>query len=210
MTIYIDTPEQFRAIRDSLAPAEIRSKRYGTVKVPCVNTLLVARGLIKANSYNPNSVSRDKMRLLRQSIRDNGWCFPIVAIWDDDEALFVIVDGFHRTAMGDPAWMDLEHIPLTLVEHDVSKRMYATVQFNKARGVHQVDLDADLIRLLIEQGNTDEEISKHLGIDLDTVHRYKQVAGIAELFKNTPWSMSWDAVDEADMTDAEEDEEHAS
>lgn len=58
--------------------------------------------------------------------------------------------------------------------------MLATVLFNKARGFHQVDLDADVIRALIEQGLTEDEIAEKLQIDLETVLRYKQLTGIAE------------------------------
>jgi ParB-like chromosome segregation protein Spo0J len=192
---YIDTAEQFRELRTELQPAYITSKRYGRIPVPCACTLLVRRALIRANTYNPNTVSKDKMKLLRQSIRDNGFCFPIVTIWDDAESCFVIVDGFHRNLMGMPEWMDLDYVPLVYVAHDISQRMYATVQFNKARGVHQVDLDADVIRSLIEQGNSEDEIATHLGIDLETIHRYKQLTGISELFARAIYSPSWAVVD---------------
>jgi len=70
--------------------------------------------------------------------------------------------------------------------------MAATWQFNKARGVHQVDLDADLIRALLQQGLGEDEVAEKLGIDLDTVLRYKQVTGIAELFKGAQYSMAWE------------------
>ena len=49
--------------------------------VPCMSTLLVNTALVAANAYNPNHVSDDKMTLLMQSILDNGFCFPVVAIW---------------------------------------------------------------------------------------------------------------------------------
>jgi ParB-like chromosome segregation protein Spo0J len=191
----IDTIEQFRAARKSIEPAYITSKKLGRIPVPCVNVMLVARDLIQANAYNPNSVSDDKMNLLKQSILDNGFCFPIVTIWDDDQEAFVIIDGFHRDQMGDPEWLDLDYIPLVVLQHDITRRMTATIQFNKARGVHQVDLDADVIRALIEQGQSEEEISKHLGIDLETIHRYKQLTGIADLFKNSEYSASWEMID---------------
>jgi ParB-like chromosome segregation protein Spo0J len=195
MTHYIDTAEQFRQIRSAMAPVNIKSKRHGNIPVPCANTLLVKRSLIRANSYNPNSVPRDKMRLLRQSILDNGFCFPIVTIWDDADEMFVIIDGFHRGSMGSEEWLELDYIPVVCIDHDISKRMYATVQFNKARGVHQVDLDADVIRALIEQGNSDDEIAEHLSMDIDTIHRYKQLTGIAELFKTANYSMSWEMME---------------
>lgn len=195
MTIYIDSIEQFQAVKKHLQPVFITSKKYGKIPVPCANTLLVSRELIVANNYNPNFVVRDKMKLLEQSIRDNGFCFPIVTIFDEVEEKFIIIDGFHRDTMGDPAWMDLDYIPLVFLEHSITQRMAATIQFNKARGVHQVDLDAEVIRGLIEQGMTEEEITIHLGIDLETVHRYKQLTGIHELFKNANYSMSWEMTD---------------
>jgi ParB-like chromosome segregation protein Spo0J len=160
--------------------------------------VLVARALIFANVYNPNSVSPDKMELLRQSILDNGFCFPIVTIWDEELERFVIIDGFHRDLMGDEEWLDLDYIPLVILRHNITQRMTATVQFNKARGVHQVDLDAEVIRALIEQGMGEEEIAVHLGLDLETIHRYKQLTGIAELFKHSEYSISWEMAEEGD------------
>ncbi|MEW6213480.1 MAG: ParB N-terminal domain-containing protein, partial [Acidobacteriota bacterium] len=170
-------------------------RRHGKIEVPCANTLLVKRELIFANAYNPNFVSPDKMDLLRQSILDNGFCFPIVTIYDDELEKFIIIDGFHRDTMGDEDWLDLDYIPLVVLRHDITKRMTATVQFNKARGVHQVDLDAEVIRALIEQGMEEEQIAIHLGIDLETIHRYKQLTGIADLFKNVEYSASWEMVE---------------
>lgn len=204
MPYFIDTPDQFLAIRGELKAPEARSPRGTVVPVPCMVTLMAARGLVAANNYNPNAVSKDKMRLLRQSIRDNGFCFPIVTIWDEASQRFVIVDGFHRFTIAGEAWLDLDYVPVVVLEHDITKRMYATVQFNKARGTHQVDLDADLIRALIEQGNTEEEVSEHLGIDLDTVHRYKQLTGIAALFAKADYSPSWQATEGARVTETEE------
>lgn len=193
---WIDTPEQYDTIRKALTPPVLKSGRRA-ITVPCTHTLLVSRALIRANNYNPNSVDAGKMRLLRQSILDNGFCFPVVTIWDDAERVFVIIDGFHRFTIAGPDWLNLTHAPAVVLTHDISKRMYATVQFNKARGVHQVDLDADLIRALIQQGNSEEEIAKHLGMDLDTVYRYKQLTGIADLFATANWSMPWTVMEEA-------------
>lgn len=190
--------EAFRAARASMVPEYIESKTRGRVLAPCANTLLVKRELVVANTYNPNSVSADKMNLLAQSITDNGFCFPIVTIWDDEAGHFVIIDGFHRSAIGGPEWLDFDYLPVVVLEHDITKRMAATVQFNKARGVHQVDLDAEVIRALIEQGLTEEDVAQRLGIDLDTVHRYKQLTGVAELFRNAEWSMAWEMADDTE------------
>jgi ParB-like chromosome segregation protein Spo0J len=192
----IDTAEDFERARAELEPIYITSRTHGRVLVPCVNTMLVRVDLIVANGWNPNTVSPDKMDLLRQSILDNGFCFPVVAIWDAETGRFVIIDGFHRTTIGGSDWLDFDYIPLVVLQHDIASRMAATMQFNRARGVHQVDLDADVVRALVEQGVTDEDIATRLGMELDAVHRYKQITGVAELFKNSEYSLAWEMVDD--------------
>jgi ParB-like chromosome segregation protein Spo0J len=191
----IDTIEQVYDYQRIAQPVLVTGKHGRQVLVPCANTILVRRDLVVANTYNPNHVSDDKMELLYQSILDNGFAFPIVAIWDDDQQLFVVVDGFHRYMVSGPKWLEMSHVPVAVLQHDAKQRMVATWQFNKARGAHEVDLDADLIRALIQQGMSDEDICQHLGIDLDTVHRYKQLTGIAELFLTANYSMAWEMVE---------------
>lgn len=196
--VRVDTIEDFRRAREAMRPVTIRSKSRGDVAVPCCNTILARTELVVANNYNPNAVPGDKMALLEQSILDNGFCFPVVAIFDDERGKFVIIDGFHRTTIGAPDWLDFDYIPVVVLAHDISRRMAATVQFNKARGVHQVDLDADVIRSLIEQGMDEAEVAAKLGMDLEAVHRYKQITGVAALFANVDYSMSWEIVEEPD------------
>lgn len=166
------------------------------ISFPCMNIIMVPRDKIRANNYNPNSVPHDKMELLKQSIIDNGFCYPVIVVYDEGEDVYIIIDGFHRYTICGKEWLDIEMVPIIVLSHDISKRMAATIQFNKARGVHQVDLDADLVRSLIQQGMSDEEISIHLGIDFDTIYRYKQLTGMADLFKNISYSLSWDMREE--------------
>lgn len=190
----IDSIDQY--LRMDKREFSIFSKRLKTkIRVPCMETMLVRKELVVANTYNPNSVSADKMALLRTSIIDNGWCFPVVTIFDRERGLFVIVDGFHRDLIGSKEWLDVDYIPIVVLDHSMAQRMAATIQFNKARGVHQVDLDADVVRALLQQGMTDEEVAEKLGMELDSVHRYKQMTGIAELFKNVQYSMAWEMVE---------------
>jgi ParB-like chromosome segregation protein Spo0J len=196
MVLRIESPEDYERVRHELEPVYLESKTGGRVAVPCVRTVLVRRELVVANAYNPNAVSPDKMELLRQSILDNGFCFPVVAIWDADAGRAVIIDGFHRTTIAGADWLDLDFVPVVFLGHDMTRRMAATMQFNRARGVHQVDLDADVVRALVEQGISDEEIAVKLGMEVDAVHRYKQVTGVAELFKGSDYSMAWEMVDD--------------
>ena len=101
-----------------------------------------------------------------------------------------------RNQIGGPDWLDCDYLPVVVLEHTMAQRMTATIQFNKARGVHQVDLDAEVIRSLLQQGLSEEEISTRLGIEIEAVHRYKQLTGVAELFKNADYSTSWEMVDD--------------
>lgn len=166
------------------------------VRVPCCSVALVARQLVRANTYNPNHVSGDKMALLARSITDNGFCFPVVTIFDAADGVFVVVDGFHRWLVSGPEWLGLSHVPVVVLEHDMAQRMAATMQFNKARGHHQVDLDAEIVRELLAQGLSEGQVAERLGLDEESVHRYKQVAGIASVFASTPYSTAWEMVDD--------------
>jgi ParB-like chromosome segregation protein Spo0J len=165
------------------------------IAMPCLNVVLVPREKVVANAYNPNSVPPDKLELLRQSIIANGFCFPIVVIYDPDEDQYVIIDGFHRRMLCDPEWLDIPMVPVVVLAHDITQRMAATVQFNKARGIHQIDLDAEVVRAMLQQGLAEEEVAARLGMELEAVHRYKQLSGVAELFRNSDYSMSWEMVE---------------
>jgi hypothetical protein len=168
----------------------IKSKK-GEIKIPCMDTIIVPVEMVVANNYNPNNVSKNNMDLLEESIISNGFCFPIVTIWDYEMEKFIIVDGFHRDEIF-RSFLGAEEIAIIVLEQDTAQRMAATVQFNRARGVHQVELMGDLVQSLINQGVYDEEIAKRLGMEIEEVFRLKQITGIAELFKNQTYSKSWE------------------
>lgn len=171
----------------------IESKK-GTIKLPCFDVILVDIDKVQANNYNPNSVPENNMKLLEQSIVDNGFCFPVVTIWDAEEEKYIIVDGFHRyTIFKD--YLQAKELPIVVLEQDIKQRMAATVQFNRARGVHQVEMMGDLVKALIEQGASEDDIAKHLGMQLEEVMRLKQITGVAELFKKQLYSPAWEMKD---------------
>lgn len=161
------------------------------ISYPCMEPKFVSVEKIRANNYNPNNVPKDKLELLAQSIIDNGFCYPVMTIYDSDDDLYIIIDGFHRFTIL-KNWFGQKKIPIIVLEHDLKKRMSATIQFNRARGIHQTELMGDLVQTLVEQGMNDEEIGKHLGMELEEVYRLKQITGIAELFKNQKYSTAWE------------------
>lgn len=166
----------------------------GEIKLPCFDVMLVDINKVFANDYNPNNVSKNNMVLLEESIINNGFCFPVVTIYDEKEDKYIIIDGFHRyTIFKD--YLKAKELPIVVLDHNLSKRMVATVQFNRARGVHQVELMSDLVKALVDNGLTDSEISKYLGMEAEEVYRLKQVTGVAELFKNQLYSPAWEMRD---------------
>ena len=169
------------------------ASRKGDIQLPCMDVHIVPIEKVRANNYNPNEVSSNNMMLLEESIMSNGFCFPVVTIYDPSLEQYVIIDGFHRYQI----FCDLEAkaLPIIILNHDISQRMEATVQFNRARGVHQVELMGDLVIALIKQGVPEEEVAQKLGMELEEVLRLKQVTGIAEVFKNQNYSAAWEMVE---------------
>ena len=45
-------------------------------------------------------------------------------------------------------------------------------------------------------GWNEEQISKHLGMELDEIIRLKQITGLKEMFANHVFSKSWEEFDE--------------
>lgn len=166
----------------------------GKIACPCFDVIMVPINQVQANNYNPNAVAENNMKLLEQSIVDNGMCFPVVTIWSDEDDKYIIVDGFHRYSIFKD-YLQAEELPIVVLQHDIKQRMSATVQFNRARGVHQVELMGDLVKGLVEQGMEEDDIAKHLGMQLEEVYRLKQITGIAELFKNQLYSRAWEMKD---------------
>lgn len=168
--------------------------KKGKVKLPCLDVKVVDINKVQSNTYNPNAVADNNMKLLEESILANGFCFPVVTIYDPDLDKYIIIDGFHRYLIFKD-WLGAKQLPIVVLEHDVSQRMAATVQFNRARGVHQVELMGDLVKALVEQGVPDEDIAERLGMEIEEVFRLKQITGIAELFKKQIYSKAWEMME---------------
>ena len=130
----------------------------------------VDRGRVKPNDYNPNKVSKQNLELLKQSILTNGWTLPIVVRPD-----FTIIDGFHRwTVAGeDPLKSMLDgKVPVVIVDHkDKAGNIYGTVTHNRARGTHLLEPMKAIVRELMGEGKSVEEIGKQLGMRPEEIFR---------------------------------------
>ena len=130
----------------------------------------VDRDQLKPNDYNPNKVSEDNLQLLTQSILCNGWTLPIVVRPD-----YTIIDGFHRwTVAGrEPLRSKLgNRVPVVIVAHDdEADDIYGTITHNRARGTHLLEPMKAIVKRLVLEGKTVDEISKQLGMKPEEVFR---------------------------------------
>lgn len=164
-------------------------------KSPVYNVIAVPIEKVVPNTYNPNSVAPPELKLLYDSIREDGYTMPVVCYYVKEKDIYVIVDGFHRYRIM------LEHqdiydregglLPVSVIDKPIDHRMASTIRHNRARGSHNVDLMSNIIKELHELGRSDGWISKHLGMDRDEILRLKQITGLAALFRDVGFGMSW-------------------
>jgi len=169
-------------------------------KSPVYNVISVPIDKIRANEYNPNKQSPPEMKLLYESIKEDGYTMPIVCYYHQKDDMYEIVDGFHRYAImlkyKDIYEREMGNLPVSVIDKPIGERIASTIRHNRARGSHDVDLMSNIVAELHHIGKSDSWISKKLGMDADEVLRLKQVGGIAELFKNQDFSKSWDIYSE--------------
>ena len=161
---------------------------YGVRRVP-IDT-------VRATEYNPNRVAPPEMRLLYDSIKQDGYTMPIVCYYNEKDDMYEIVDGFHRytVMLQHQDIYDREHgmLPVSVIDKPIDERMASTIRHNRARGTHDVDLMSNIVAELHKIGRSDAWLAKHLGMDQDEILRLKQITGLAEAFKDHEFSRSWE------------------
>lgn len=108
-----------------------------------------------------------------------------------------IVDGYHR-------WLVSGHVevyrltggkvPTVRIEpKDGASEMMATIRHNRARGTHAVLKMADIMRQMIADGLSKQEIMHRLQMEEEEVIRLALRVGIPKtrIIDNHNWSKSW-------------------
>lgn len=121
---------------------------------------------IRSNAYNPNSVAPPEMKLLYQSIKEDGYTMPIVC-YKLEDGTYEIVDGFHRCQIM-KTYRDIYEreggmMPVAVIDKPLGNRMASTIRHNRARGSHNIALMTNIIQELTEAGMSDAWILKNLG-----------------------------------------------
>lgn len=169
------------------------SKSYQS---PVYNVQRVPLDKIQSNAYNPNAVAPPEMKLLYQSIKEDGYTMPIVCYRLEDGA-YEIVDGFHRFQImkkhRDIYEREGGMMPVVVIDKPIENRMASTIRHNRARGSHSIELMTNIVAELTEAGMSDAWILKNLGMDAEELLRLKQLSGIAALFRDGEFSRAWEA-----------------
>lgn len=162
------------------------------MKSPVYNVKAVPIEKVQANTYNPNHVAPPEMKLLYDSIKNDGYTMPVVTYYLPDVDKYEIVDGFHRYTImlthKDIYEREKGLLPVVVIDKPLTDRMASTVRHNRARGSHSIDLMVNIVAELKDAGMSDAWILKHLGMDAEELLRLKQVSGLAALFKDKEFS----------------------
>ena len=173
---------------------------------PVYHIISVPIEKIIPNDYNPNAVAPPELKLLYDSIKQDGYTMPIVCYHNKENDTYIIVDGFHRyrIMLDHPDIYEREggKLPVSVINKSLDHRMASTIRHNRARGNHDVDLMSNIIKELHELGRTDKWIAKHLGMDKDEILRLKQITGLAALFRDVEFSNAWEPVETLPDRDA--------
>ncbi|MEY8235616.1 ParB/RepB/Spo0J family partition protein [Lachnospiraceae bacterium 66-29] len=176
-------------------------------KSPAYEVISVPVEKIVPNTYNPNAVAPPEMRLLYDSIKEDGYTMPIVCYYSKAQDVYVIVDGFHRYRImldhKDIYKRENGMLPVTVIDKPLSNRMASTIRHNRARGTHDVDLMSNIVKELHEIGRSDAWISKHMGMSRDEILRLKQITGLTALFRDIKFGQAWKPVEEEEARKAQ-------
>lgn len=156
---------------------------------PATSPQLILSEKIEANTYNPNKVASVEFDLLEQSMSLDGITMPIVVFQEGDRT--IIVDGFHRYSVGTDR-LHRKYLPCSIIHSALGDRIASTVRHNRARGKHQVDLMAALIKDMMQCGWDDERIATALGMSVEELLRLKQMVGAAALLAGERYTRCWD------------------
>jgi ParB-like chromosome segregation protein Spo0J len=198
----VTTDEIIKAIRDLAgAPTEDRVQVFNAISKaigemvrdiapdPAVSPQLIPAELVQANDYNPNRVASTEMELLENSILADGITMCVV-VMPDGAGGGIVVDGFHRRTVAAER-LKRTHIPCAVIDRPLADRMASTVRHNRARGKHQVDLMASLVKAMMGLGWGDEQIAENLGMSTEELLRLRQMVGAARLFAADEYSREW-------------------
>lgn len=138
---------------------------------------------LKPNTYNPNRQSDHDFELLLRSMEEDGFTQPIVVNND-----FVIIDGEHRWRAASS--LGIKEIPIVKVNMSKEQMRISTIRHNRARGSHDVQLEAEVLRDLQKLGAIDWAKDSLMLDDLELNRLISDVSAPDDL-AGSEYSESW-------------------
>lgn len=155
---------------------------------PALAPQLVPADDVHGNDYNPNHVAPTEMDLLEESIRSDGITMAIVVMRDDDG--WTVIDGFHRRSVAVDR-LGRELLPCVELSRERTDRMASTVRHNRARGKHDVELLAAIVREVLASGWDEDRAADALGTSPEELLRLRQIVGAAKALAAPEYNRAW-------------------
>jgi ParB-like chromosome segregation protein Spo0J len=185
-----------RAQNKGRKAVEVKAARLGRLSVK-----YVPLDSVYPNTYNPNRQSEHDFELLVRSIEEDGFDAPIICNMEG-----VIVDGEHRWRAAKVVGMT--DIPIVRVEMTPEQMRISTIRHNRARGTHDVELEAEVLRDLQELGALDWAQEALMMSDVE-VNRLLNDISVPEVMADEDFSEAWIpetiSKEEADLIESDAD-----
>lgn len=156
-------------------------KKYKTLDR--LQVIYVAMDEVYPNEYNPNRQSAHDFALLCSSMKEDGFTTPIVVNKSGE-----IVDGEHRWRAARELGFD--DIPVVYVDMSKEQMRISTIRHNRARGSHDLELEAEVLRDLQQLGAL-EWAQDSLMIDDVELSRLLDDIAAPEAFSDEDFTEAW-------------------
>ena len=167
-----------RAQRKGRQAVDARAKQLGRLSIE-----YVALTAIAPNDYNPNRQSDHDFELLLRSIEEDGFTQPVIVTREN-----IIVDGEHRWRAA--LALGMTEIPIVRVDMSAEQARMSTIRHNRARGSHDVELEAAILKDLESLGAL-EWAQTSLMMDDAEVARLLEDIGAPEAYAAEEFSEAW-------------------
>lgn len=161
-------------------------------KEPISNVEWICASKLKANTYNPNVVLNQELKLLEFSILTNGWIQPVMV-----DQNYEIIDGYHRAFLSkESKKLQKKYdgkLPVVKMDLTEPERMLLTVRINRAKGNHVSVKMHEIVKTLIDKHKyTPDQIRDGMGCTKQEVELlYKDGVFDALNIKEHKYSKAW-------------------
>ncbi len=101
---------------------------------PVYGTKAIHVSQIRPSSYRQNDFAPLEMKLLHESVKNDGYTLPIVCYYDKDEEIYIIVDGYYRYRViveyADIYEREKGFLPVVVIPKPCTGRLASTIRHN--------------------------------------------------------------------------------